>query len=39
MIARFFYDNTLFDGGKSFDDRIIDNTLFGDSKICMKHAF
>jgi hypothetical protein len=45
MIARFFYDNILFDGDKISDDRTIDNTLFGDrqifecSKICLKQVF
>jgi hypothetical protein len=40
-----FYDKTLFDIDKIFDDRTIDNTLFGDrqmfksSKICIKHVF
>ena len=45
LIARFLYDDTLLGSGKLFDDRTIDKTLFGDSKlsedskICMKHDF
>jgi hypothetical protein len=35
--SKIFYDNILFDGDKIFDDRTIDNTLFGDRQIFEGH--